>query len=148
MTKQLIEIFSNLEPKKLLHQAFIFDATVEHESSNDFGRTDISPECESLQVAFLKLPLNKTFRPHRHIIHNRDMPMAQESWIVIRGGVEVTYYDLDDTVLKTLQIGAGSCTVTYEAGHNYKALTHDTVVYELKTGPYLGVEKDKTFLKS
>ena len=100
MTLRLIEIFSSLEPTKLLHQAFVYDQAFVQEMSNDFLRTDISPESQSLQVAFLKLPFNKTFRPHRHIVHNRDKPMAQESWIVICGRVEVTYYDLDDKFCK------------------------------------------------
>ena len=56
------------------------------------------------------------------------------------------YYDLNDDLLTTREMIKGDCTITYLGGHNYEALEEDTIVYEFKTGPYLGLEKDKTFL--
>jgi len=40
----------------------------------------------------------------------------------------------------------GDCSITFCGGHNYMCLEDDTLIYEAKTGPYLGVEKDKTFI--
>ena len=74
------------------------------------------------------------------------MPIAQESWIVIHGKVEVTYYDLDDSVLEKTIINRGECTITYRGGHNYLSLEDNTNVYEMKTGPYLGQKFDKQFI--
>ena len=74
------------------------------------------------------------------------MPRAQEAWVVIKGRVKIYYYDLNDDLLTTREMIKGDCTITYLGGHNYEALEEDTIVYEFKTGPYLGLEKDKTFL--
>lgn len=40
----------------------------------------------------------------------------------------------------------GDCSITLYGGHNYVSLEEHTLVYEYKTGPYLGQEKDKAFL--
>ena len=74
------------------------------------------------------------------------MPIAQESWIVIEGRVEVTYFDLDDSILKKVIINKGECTITYRGGHNYLSLEDNTNVYEMKTGPYFGQKFDKEFI--
>jgi hypothetical protein len=38
--------------------------------------------------------------------------------------------------------------MTFRGGHNYLILEDDTIVYEYKTGPYLGQELDKVFLNN
>ena len=41
------------------------------------------------------------------------MPIAQESWIVIEGRVEVTYFDLDDSILKKVIINCSLLIINY-----------------------------------
>jgi hypothetical protein len=55
-------------------------------------------------------------------------------------------YDIDGTLLETEIINKGDCSMTFEGGHTYEILEEDTIVYEYKTGPYLGIENDKKFL--
>ena len=136
-------VYSRVDQSVLLHQYF-------HpypDASNQFTRQNISPENESLQVAYLTLPKGKTFKAHKHIVYDRNMPMSQESWIVLDGEVKVFYYDLDDSLHSTVILTKGAISVTYRGGHNYLSLTDPAVVYEYKTGPYMGIEYDKVFLK-
>ena len=132
--------YSNIEKSILLHQS------IHIVNNKEKGRKNISPPEQSLQASFLTLEKNQTFQPHKHITFKREMPIAQESWIVIEGRVEVTYFDLDDSILKKVIINKGECTITYRGGHNYMSLVEDTFVYELKTGPYLGQKFDKEFI--
>jgi len=134
-------IISQIEPNVMLHQI------VKPKNSSP-GRINVSPDDESLQVAHIGLKLNQTFKAHKHVIHNRNMPMAQESWVVISGKVKVFHYDLDDKIINESILFPGDCTITYRGGHNYLALEDNTFVYEIKTGPYHGVENDKTFIKT
>ena len=136
-------IYSKIDESVLLHQYFSPNIS----STSDFTRVNISPENESLQVAFLCLPKGQTFKPHKHINHDRNMPMAQESWIVLDGEVRVFYYDLDDSLHSSIVLTKGSISVTYRGGHNYLSLSEPSIVYEYKTGPYLGVQYDKVFLE-
>jgi len=132
--------FSKQNKNLLLHQLY------KPELNSNKNRINISPESESLQVAHIRLNKNQTFKAHKHIEFDRNMPRAQEAWVVIKGRVKIYYYDLNDDLLTTREMIKGDCTITYLGGHNYEALEEDTIVYEFKTGPYLGLEKDKTFL--
>lgn len=109
-------------------------------------RQDISCPHEFLQVAALKLPLDKTFKPHQHLAGIKETKITQEAWVVIRGKVEVYYYDMDGEFLELTRLNAGDVSITFYGGHNYLSLEEDTLVYEFKTGPYLGQEKDKVFI--
>ena len=88
----------------------------------------------------------QTFKAHKHIFHEKTTNIAQESWIVIKGSVKCIFYDLDDTIIAEPVLFPGDCSMTFQGGHTYLILEDDTVVYEYKTGPYQGQEKDKVFL--
>ena len=116
----------------------------------DFNtRKDLIDPKEFIQVATLRLNNKQTFHPHKHkwkkCLNNKII--AQESWVIIRGVVKVDYYDTDDKFLQSEIIKSGDCTITLEGGHNYTSLRKDTLVYEFKTGPYLGYELDKELIK-
>ena len=60
------------------------------------------------------LRINRHLEPI-HILHKREMPMAQEAWIVI-AGVKVLHYDLDDTLINTSVLTAGDQPLLIEVG--------------------------------
>jgi len=37
----------------------------------------------------------------------------------------------------------GDCLVLFRGGHSLEVLDKNTIMYEFKTGPYFGFEKDK-----
>lgn len=65
--------------------------------------------------------------------------------MVIRGSVKAHFFDTDMQLLETHILQAGDASFTLEGGHTYEILEDDTLVYEYKTGPYEGQEKDKVF---
>ena len=122
---------------KLLHLVYRL-------SDINIPRTDVAPESEFLQLAALRMNKGKTFKPHKHILKPGEKEViAQESWVVIKGTVAVKMYDEDDKLIATPILHAGDCSMTFRGGHTYEILEDDTIVYEYKTGPYKGVEKDK-----
>jgi cupin fold WbuC family metalloprotein len=123
----------------LLHKIFRKEDFVE-------SRADISPEEEYLQLSSLRMDKGKTFKPHKHIIHEKLTDIAQESWVVVQGRVKAILYDLDDQIIREVVLNPGDISITYRGGHNYLILEDDTLVYEYKTGPYLGQKLDKTFI--
>ena len=110
------------------------------------ARTDISPENEYLQLASLKLKKGQTFKPHKHIFIQKTTNITQESWVVIKGKVKCILYDTDDSIIAEPILLPGDCSITFKGGHNYYILEDETIVYEFKTGPYLGQELDKVFI--
>jgi len=134
------KIYSKIDENKLLH--------IVNRLGDIDSRTDIIPDDNFLQLATLKLPIGKTFRPHRHNWKKNSgtQNIAQESWIVVEGKVKCSFYDLDDKLISTYILNPGDCSITLEGGHTYETLEDNTIVYEYKTGPYMGQELDKRFL--
>ncbi len=136
----MYKIYSKVDPTKLLHLV--------NRLEDINGRTDVAPDTQFIQLATLRMSKGTTFKPHQHIW--KPFPLetciAQESWVVIKGKVEVHFYDIDGTLLEKVIISQGDCSMTFEGGHNYFILEDDTVVYEYKTGPYQGQQLDKVFL--
>ena len=111
------------------------------------GRQDIIEPNQFLQCSALNMENGKTFKPHKHIWKTQnEKVIAQESWVVIQGSVECTFYDINDEVLCKEILQAGDASFTLEGGHNYLILEDNTLVYEYKTGPYKGQHLDKVFL--
>jgi len=133
------KIYSKVDTSKLLHLTGSLDDLNE-------SRLDVAPEDEFLQLAILKLEKGKTFKPHKHIFHEKITNIAQESWFVYKGRVKCIFYDLDDSIISEEVLEEGSFSMTFRGGHNYEILEKNTFVLEYKTGPYLGLELDKTFI--
>jgi hypothetical protein len=134
------KIYSKVEPEKLLH-------IVCRPSELIATRSDIVDEEQYLQLAILNFEKGKTFRPHKHIY--KPVPksaIAQESWVVMSGKVEATFYDIDDTIVEKRILETGDLSITLFGGHNYLILEDNTLVLEYKTGPYYGQASDKEFI--
>jgi len=110
-------------------------------------RTDLVDANQFIQCSFLKMNEGKTFRPHKHIWKKPSFEemIAQESWVVIRGSVKVHFFDTEMQPLETHILNAGDVSFTLEGGHTYEILEDYTLVYEYKTGPYEGQQRDKVF---
>lgn len=136
----MYKIYSKINPSILLHLINRFDEITE--------RTNVADNHQFLQLATLRMPKDQTFKPHKHIYKQtpRSTIIAQESWVVIKGSVQCSFYDLDGTFIEHQIISAGDCSMTFEGGHTYTILEDDTVVYEYKTGPYTGQLEDKVFI--
>lgn len=136
----MIHVYSKLDPKLLL---FVINRR------QDIGveRTDLSPGEEYLQCATKQLAKGTTFAPHRHNELIRETDITQEAWVFLQGRVAASFWDIDDELIYETELGAGDAAVVFRGGHSFEVLEEDTILYEFKTGPYYGVEKDKTYIQ-
>ena len=127
-------VYSRVDAGTLLH-------TVADALRSAEGRADLSPPDEPLQVSIVLMGPGKQVQPHIHSPRDQSAPGAtitQESWLVLRGRIRVRLFDLDRTLLEEEDLSAGCLLVTYYGGHSLECLEKDTVMLELKNGPYLG----------
>lgn len=136
-----MNIYSKIEPTSLLH-------IINRKRDVQQGRIDLVDTDQFIQCAALRQSKGVTYKPHRHLMQIRGahLYVPQESWVVISGVVQVTLYDLDNTILHTDILEPGDCSITLQGGHNYLFLADDSLVYEFKTGPYKGQGSDKIFI--
>lgn len=133
------KIFSNIDKEQINH-IILRKEDVQSE------RVNVIEDCEFLQLAAMRLPAGKKFRPHKHVYCEKISTIAQESWVVITGKVKAFFYDVDDKIIAEEVLWPGDCSITLRGGHTYEILEDNTLVYEYKTGPYLGPDKDKEFI--
>ena len=136
---ELEHIYSKVDPSKLLH-------VISRKEQIDSARKNIVSDSEYLQLASMKLDKGQTFKAHKHIIYEKKVDTTQESWIVIEGSVKAILFDIDDTIIREVILNPGDSSLTLRGGHTYESLKPNTLVYEYKTGPYYGQEKDKVFI--
>ena len=109
------------------------------------ARNDLIQANEFIQCALIEMVKNQTFEPHIHPLrsgHSQTLN-TQEAWVVISGNIEATLFDVRGKIAEVVELNAGDLCITLRGGHNYKSLSESTVVYEFKTGPYLGADIDK-----
>ena len=134
------ELYSKIKKDVLLH-------VINKGADCKIARINLTPDDKYLQVGVMRMHAGKAFRAHKHVENIRTTNITQESWIIIKGKVKAFLYDLDDNILAIRILEQGDCSITFKGGHTYECLEDDTLVYEYKTGPYKGIEKDKVFLK-
>lgn len=134
----MTKIFSRVDPLLLLH-------IIHRRTDFDNERNDIIQPDNSLQLAAMKLPEGKTFKPHYHIPKEVSESLPQESWVCISGSVRCILYDIDNTIIACPVLMFGDCSITLAGGHSYEVLQESRVL-EFKSGPYYGQEQDKIFI--
>tara|TARA_X000000950_G_scaffold271686_1_gene353174 strand:- start:15129 stop:15536 length:408 start_codon:yes stop_codon:yes gene_type:complete len=109
-------------------------------------RKDLSPDEEFLQVSARKFTELMKVEPHKHFQIERNTSRTQESWIIIKGKVKAEIFDVNDELIDEEILTDGDCIVLYRGGHSLEVLSKETVMYEVKNGPYFGKINDKTNL--
>ena len=100
-------------------------------------------ESATLHRMFNAVQPDSYIPPHRHL-----HPPKAESWVVLRGALAFFTFDDQGAIIECHEIRAGGPIfgVDLEPGvyHTFFALEPDTVVYEVKDGPY-SPTTDKAF---
>jgi hypothetical protein len=127
----------------------ILHIVVRSDDSKDW-RMDVCPESEFLQLSYHNTQgcqIGKTVNPHKHLVYEKQPAnITQESWIVIRGNLKASFYDIDDSLLYTTNLKTGDCSITFRGAHALEVIDQKTLFVEHKLGPFIGSHNDKEFL--
>lgn len=118
-------------------------------SAGDFqpGAKFVSEADWPLQVGLMTLPSGHVIAAHTHLL--RDGPKVQptqEFLFVVSGKMEVDFFDEAGQYFRTEVLQQGSALFHIRGGHAFRFL-EPTRLIEVKSGPYLGREKDKVLLE-
>ncbi len=103
-----------------------------------------SNDNEFIQVGTWNYEAGKVLDRHYHNVVKREIDRTFEVIIVIQGKIQADIYDLNNILVKSIEVNEGETLVQLNSGHGYKILKDDTLVVEVKNGPYLGAELDRT----
>ena len=109
------------------------------------GLISLTNDNEFLQVvAWGHYEKGKYLQDHWHNEVERSATRTYEAVYVVKGAIEARVFDLDCIPVDTFVVQQGELLILLESAHGYTILEDDTTVLEIKNGPFLGVEKDKT----
>ncbi len=102
---------------------------------------------DSLQVGTLVFQAGSRVAPHVHLEHRREVYRTQEFLMVRKGLAELTVYDSTGSKVAVRHLSDGDAVFLAGGGHSIEFL-HPTTMFEVKTGPYHGRDKDKRTLET
>ena len=109
------------------------------------GLVSFTNDDEFLQVvAWGHYEKGKYLQDHWHNEFERNALRTYEAVYVVKGAIEARLFDLELVLVETLTIKQGELLILLESAHGYTILEEDTTVLEIKNGPFMGVDKDKT----
>jgi hypothetical protein len=107
-------------------------------SSTTFVTTDAAYQ----QAGFIVYPKDGVAKRHSHLPLERHLVGTPETLMVRKGKVACDLYGLDKSPLGTWTLGVGDLILLTAGGHGFRFL-EDTILLEIKQGPYTGlVEKE------
>ncbi|HEV2299794.1 MAG TPA: hypothetical protein VGR72_14910 [Candidatus Acidoferrales bacterium] len=119
-------------------------------SAADFqpGARFVSEDDWPLQVGLMALPSGHAIAAHAHL--PREGPQVQptqEFLFVFSGKMEVDFFDEAGQHFQTEALRQGEILFHIRGGHAFR-FPEPTRLIEVKSGPYLGREKDKVLLEA
>jgi len=131
--------------KSIEHEAEVYAVVVGPE---DFapGIKFLSGQDWGLQLGTMLRPTGHTIPPHCHNPRpNRVIAETHEFLFVIAGNMEVTLYDRDGYPFHTEEVKTGHGILQIKGGHGFR-FAETSCVIEIKQGPYVAKELDKTLI--
>ena len=106
--------------------------------------TFLTPPEYKQQVGYVVYPAGGVIARHVHKPLERHLVGTSEVLIVRRGCCEVDIYNDAREVVATRELREGDVMLMVGGGHGFRMLD-DTVLLEVKQGPYTGVDEKERF---
>ena len=106
--------------------------------------TFVTPDEFKQQVGFVVYPAGSEIARHVHLPLERHLVGTSEVIIVRSGRCLVDIYDHNRTLVATRDLRQGDVMLMVGGGHGFR-MTEDTVLLEVKQGPYTGLVEKELF---
>ena len=106
--------------------------------------TFFTPPEYKQQVGFVVYPAGGVVERHTHVPLERHLVGTSEVIVVRSGRCELDVYDDDRVLVATRSLEAGDVMLMVSGGHGFR-MTEDTVLLEVKQGPYTGLDEKERF---
>lgn len=96
------------------------------------------------QVGFVVYPAGSEIQRHVHRALERHLVGTSEVLIVQRGCCDIDIYNNERELVATRELRHGDIMLMVDGGHGFRMI-EDTVLLEVKQGPYTGIEEKERF---
>jgi len=106
--------------------------------------TFLTPSKFNFQVGFVVYPAGGEVARHLHRPLERHIVGTSELLVVKEGRCQMDIYDDDRRLVATRELRKGDIMLMVGGGHGFRML-EDTVLLEVKQGPYTGLDEKERF---
>lgn len=104
----------------------------------------LTPDTYSLQMGMIVYGAGQEIPRHMHLPIVREVHGTSECIVVREGACEIDIYGLERQLLTSRSLSKGDIVLLLGGGHGFR-LTEDTVLFEVKQGPYAGTGDKERF---
>jgi len=104
----------------------------------------LTPDDFNFQLGFVVYPAGGEVQRHLHKKLERHIVGTAEVIMIKAGHCEIDIYNGDRQLVATRELGPGDIVLTVNGGHGFR-MQEDTVLLEVKQGPYTGVDEKERF---
>jgi hypothetical protein len=106
--------------------------------------TFLTPPEFKQQVGYIVYPAGGEIARHRHRALERKLVGTSEVLVVKKGRCLLDVYDDEHRLVATRELRPGDIMLMVSGGHGMRIL-EDTVLLEIKQGPYTGIDEKERF---
>lgn len=106
--------------------------------------TFVTPPELSFQAGFVVYPAGGEVARHTHRPLHRELEGTSEVIVVREGRCEIDIYTPDEELLESRELRTGDVVLLLGGGHGFR-MQEDTVLFEVKQGPYTGLDEKRRF---
>ncbi len=104
----------------------------------------VTPDESNHQVGFVVYPKGGAIARHIHRPISRHITGTSEVLVVRKGRCEIDIYDDNRALIATRELHTGDVVIMPRGGHGFRML-EDTILLEVKQGPYTGQDEKACF---
>jgi hypothetical protein len=104
----------------------------------------VTPDSFSLQMGMIVYGKGQAITPHMHLPITREVDGTNEVVAVRQGSCEVDLYDDARAFVASRRLDTGDIILLLGGGHGFR-MHEDTVLFEVKQGPYAGGRDKERF---
>ena len=131
--------------EKIEYEGSAFALILRHNHEQE-GVTFFTSKDNPLQLGIINHRQGTEVKPHIHRNLSRTISEVQEILHIDCGEVEAKFYGANGRKLGSLILNTGDTILLLSGGHGFNIL-RDSKIIEVKQGPYVSREEDKTFLE-
>ena len=105
----------------------------------------VTPDSFSLQMGMIVYGKGQSIMPHMHLPITRSVQGTNEVVTVRSGACDVDLYDDGRTLVATRRLERGDVILLLGGGHGFR-MREDTVLFEVKQGPFAGGRDKERFV--
>ena len=104
----------------------------------------LTPDDFGQQMGMIVYPAGHSIQPHLHLPVVREVHGTTECIVVRKGSCMLDIYDRNKRFISTHELYLGDIVLLLGGGHGFR-MREDTVLFEVKQGPYVGMADKERF---